>query len=412
MPPRPAFRPLPVLVALSVALVACHRPAENSAAKGRPAGVPVTLAEVTQVAWDRSVPIIGTLYPKDTATLAAEVEGVVERTTVDFGDRVKADQLLATIDTGSYEAQLAQQAGNVARAEASQVVAKQNFERVRNLGQAAIASAADLDQAQAALAQAEAELKAAHGAEAIARLNLKRSQILAPFDGGISQRFATKGDFVKTGEALYELVNDAVLKFIFAVPERYASYVEKRLPVSFSVDNYPGETFTGSVYLISPSVATASRSFNVGALVTNTNFRLKANTFARGTLVLERGVPTPVVPLESVISFAGVTKVFTVVEGKAVGRTVKVGRIREGRQEILDGVKVGEQVVLSGVTQLTDGTAVVPGGGKGDHNPAADGGGGHSTGGGGGPTNAPPAHSGAKPHASRAHPGAINGGVA
>lgn len=352
---------------------------------------------MTNAAWDRTVTIVGTLYPKDTATVAAEVEGVVERTTVDFGDRVKAEQPLAFIDTASYEAQLAQQAGNVARAEASQVVARQNFERVQNLGRAAIASPADLDQAQAALAQAEAELKAARGVESIARLNLKRSRILAPFDGGISQRFATRGDFVKTGEPLYELVNDAVLKFIFAVPERYASFVEKRLPVSFGVDNYPGETFTGSVYLISPSVTTASRAFNVGALVTNTNFRLKANTFARGTLVLERGVPTPVVPLDAVISFAGVTKVFTLADGKAVGRTIKVGRIHDGLQEVREGLAAGELVVVSGNTQLTDGTPVVLGGARPAGNPVDRPdrpGSGDSS-----PTNPPPQRGSSAPHA-------------
>ena len=132
----------------------------------------------------------------------------------------------------------------------------------------------------------------------------------------------------------------------------------KKLPVQFSVDNYPGETFTGSVYLISPSVSTASRAFGVGALVTNTNFRLKANTFARGTLTLERAVPTPMIPLEAVVSFAGVTKVF-IVEGDTVHvRAVKVGRIQDGRQEVLGGLNSGESVVVSGQSRLSEGLKV------------------------------------------------------
>jgi membrane fusion protein (multidrug efflux system) len=125
------------------------------------------------------------------------------------------------------------------------------------------------------------------------------------------------------------------------------------------VDNYPGERFTGSVYLISPSVSTVTRAFNVGALVTNAEFRLKANTFARGVLVLERGVPTPVVPLEAVVSFAGVTKVFRVQDGKAESRAVKAGRIRDGLQEIVEGVNLGDQVVVTGTTKLTDGMSVI-----------------------------------------------------
>ena len=201
-------------------------------------------------------------------------------------------------------------------------------------------------------------MKAARGALGVAQLNVRRSKVQAPFDGGISQRYVGRGDYVHIGTPLFNLVNDAVLKFIFQVPERYASYVEKKLPVQFSVDNYPGETFSGSVYLISPAVGTASRSFGVGALVTNTNFRLKANTFARGSLVIQRGVETPVVPLESVVSFAGVTKVFVIESNVARSRTVQVGRIRDGLQEIVSGITPGAVVAVTGQSRLTDGAAV------------------------------------------------------
>jgi len=100
-------------------------------------------------------------------------------------------------------------------------------------------------------------------------------------------------------------VNNGILKFIFQVPERYGSFVEKKLPVTFGWIIFPVKSLPARFILISPSVSTASRSFNVGALVTNTDFRLKANTFARGELTVQRGVPTPVVPLDAVVSFAG-----------------------------------------------------------------------------------------------------------
>jgi membrane fusion protein, multidrug efflux system len=337
----------------------CHRdPAAASARFQHPEAIAVTVATVTNVAWDRTVSIIGTLYPKDEATVAAQVEGQVESTLVDFGDRVKAGQDLAYIDTKSYEAQLEQAVGNVAKAEANRINAQQNFERLQRLRKDEVASQSDLDQAQAQLDQWEAEVKAARGAEGVARLNLQRSRVEAPFDGGISQRIVARGDYVKAGSPLFNIVNDAVLKFIFQVPERYGSFVEKKLSVSFGVDNYPGETFTGSVYLISPSVSLLSRAFNVGALVTNTDFRLKANTFGRGSLVLERGVPTPVVPLESVVSFAGVTKVFVIESNVARSRAVQTGRIRDGLQEIVEGVKSGETVAVTGQSRLSDGTEV------------------------------------------------------
>ena len=365
----------PIVLALAWPWTGCERELTAPRQAPGPEATVVTVATVTNVAWDKTVSVIGTLYAKDEAAVAAQVEGAVEGTLVDFGDRVRHRQDLALIDTAAYEAQFEQVAGNLAKAEANLLNARQNFERLQKLRAEGIAPASDFDLAKAQLDQWEAEVKSARGAERVARLNLDRSQVRAPFDGAISQRFVGRGDYVKVGSALFNIVNDALLKFIFQVPERYGSLVDKQLPVSFGVDNYPGETFTGRVYLVSPAVSTASRAFNVGALVTNSSFRLKANTFARGSLVLERGSPTAVVPLESVVSFAGVTKVFAVENNLARDRLVRTGRIRDGLQEILEGVKPGESVVVTGQTRLTDGApvAIQPGvasGPEGEH-PAA-----------------------------------------
>lgn len=354
------FIPSLIGCALVIITICGCKPAASVASRPQRAEATlVSVAAVTNVAWDRTVSIVGTLYPKDEAAIASQVEGQVEKTLVDFGDRVRTNQELAFIDTASYEAQLEQAAGNLAKAEANLANARQNFERIQKLRGDGIASVSDLDLAKAQLDQWEAEAKAARGALGVAQLNVRRAKVYAPFDGGISQRFIGRGDYVHIGTPLFNLVNDAVLKFIFQVPERYASYVEKKLPVTFSVDNYPGETFTGSVYLISPAVGTVSRSFGVGALVTNTNFRLKANTFARGSLVIQRGVETPVVPLESVLSFAGVTKVFVIENNIAHSRAVQVGRVRDGLQEILSGVAPGAVVAVTGQSRLTDGAAVI-----------------------------------------------------
>ena len=322
------------------------------------AAIPVTVARVESVPLDRSVSIIGTLYAKDAADVAAQVEGQVEKTRVEFGDRVSAGQELALIDTTAYESLARQAAANLAKAKASALNAGQNLKRTQDLQKEKIASTSDLDLAVATAEQTQAEVKAAEAAEAIAQMNLERSHVKAPFDGAVADRIASAGDYVKIGTPLFRLVNDAVLKFIFPVPERYGSFVQKGLAVRFSVDNYPNETFIGSVYLISPAVTTASRAFNVGALVTNTGVRLKANTFARGTLVLERAVPTPVVPLDAIVSFAGVTKVFVVETNVVRSRAVTVGRIHDGLQEIVSGLKPGETVVVSGQSKLSDGAAV------------------------------------------------------
>lgn len=342
---------------LSAALLSgCGKPA--SAVSVRQDTVPVTVAAVKLVPLDRTLPVVGTLFAKDEATIAAQVEGQVEKTFVDFGDRVTAGQQLALIDTTSYEALARQSAANVAKAEASATNTVHTLKRVQNLQQDKIASASDLDQAVADSSQANAEVRSAMAADAIAQLNLERSRVRAPFDGAVAERIASAGDYVKIGAPLFRIVNDGVLKFIVQAPERYAALLKKEQVVRFNVDAWPGENFTGKVYLISPAVNTSTRAFNFGALVQNADRRLKASTFARGELILQEAVPTPVVPIEAVLNFAGVTKVFVVTNGVAHAREVTVGRVASGQQEILAGLTEGELVVTTGHGKLTEGAAV------------------------------------------------------
>ena len=360
MTERPHFRyPLYARgLALAALLFVCACSPKQAAPAARRGAVviPVDVQMVVTRPMDRTLPIVGTLFAKDEATLGAEVEGKVERTLVDFGDRVKPGQELALIDTTLFEALARQAAANVAKAQATATNAEKELKRIGDLG--AIASQSDRDKADAAAEQARAEVKSIEAAEAIAQLNLQRSHVKAPFDAAVAERIASAGDFKKIGEPIFRVVNDGVLKYIVQAPERYAALVRKEQPVVFTVDAFPGEKFEGKVFLISPQVNTTTRAFALGALVQNPDRRLRASTFARGELILERNVPTTVVPLDAVVSFVGINKVFVVQDGVAKPREVQVGRVVDGQQEILSGVKAGESIVVSGQTKLYDGAKV------------------------------------------------------
>jgi len=340
-------------------LVSCSKPnpPHNPRSSGETA-IPITVACVESVPLDRVIPVVGTLYAKDEATLAAEVEGRIEKTLVEFGDRIAEGQLLAQIDTTTYEALARQATANLARARATGLNAEQSLKRIQELQKQSIAPESDLDAAVAEAEQARATVKAAEATEAVALLNLRRSKVKAPFDAAVAERVASAGDFVKAGAPLFRVVNDGLLKFIFQVPERYAGQARKDQPVQFTVDAYPSQPFAGKVYLISPQVLLTPRSFNVGALVSNADRRLKASTFARGELVVDRAVPTLVVPLDAPIVSAGVTKVFVIDQDVARSRELQVGRVRDGRQEVLSGLKAGERVAVTGQTKLYDGAKV------------------------------------------------------
>ncbi|MEI7731329.1 MAG: efflux RND transporter periplasmic adaptor subunit [Verrucomicrobiota bacterium] len=355
---KPILRGIAV-VCLAAALAGCG-PRDSGKPKGdRRAGVPVSVAAAVQMPVDRVVTVVGTLFAWDEATLAAEVEGRVETTLVDFGSRVNAGQVLARIDTTTYEALALAAAANLARAGANYTNAMQSLRRVRELQEQNISSAADLDKAMADAGQTAAEVKAAEAAEVIARLNLSRSQVKAPFEAAVSERVASAGDYVKAGTPLFRVVNDSQLKLTVQVAERYGAEIKQGQTVRFSVDQYPDQKFEGRVELISPAINTGTRGLTFAALVTNADRKLKASSYARGEVVLERNAPTILVPLDAVVSFAGVTRVYIVQNGQARARQVKVGRVLETRQEIRSGIQAGEIVVTTGQSKLYDGAAVL-----------------------------------------------------
>ena len=272
---------------------------------------------------------------------------------------MKEGREIALIDTDTYAALANQAKARLAQAKATAANAEHELSRQIQLQNTGIASPADLETSKTAAENARAAVAAADATRLVAELDLAHSHVRAPFDGAVAERVATKGDFMQKGKPMFRLVNDAVLKFIVQAPESYAGDVQKELPVEFTVDAFPGETFSGKVYLISPQVNAATRAFAFGALVPNAEHRLKAGTFARGDLIIRRGVPTVMVPLECPIGLSGVTRIFVVEGNVAKSRPVKLGRVKDGRQEVLSGLKAGELVVTSGQTKLSEGKAVV-----------------------------------------------------
>jgi RND family efflux transporter MFP subunit len=293
---------------------------------------------------ERAVQVVGTLAAHDEVTVAAQVAGQVEKSHVDVGDRVTAGQELALIDTTSYEALARQSAANLAKAVASAANAAQNLKRVQDLQQEKIASASELDVAIAEAGKAQADVKAAEAAEAIAWLNLERSRVKAPFAGAIAERIAAMGDYVGVGAPIVRLVKTDPLRLRLEVPERESPAVRVGQRVRVTVE---GDTnvYTGSLARIAPAIREADRMLQAEADVPNPG-ALRAGLFARAQIVVDERDEGLSVPANALIVFAGIEKVVVVREGKAAEKTVTTGRRGADWVELASGVVAGETVVL------------------------------------------------------------------
>lgn len=351
------------LLAAAVALLtSCERSQPPQATRAEPPPRPVRVVRAELRPMERAVPVVGALSAHEEATVAAQVSGQIEKSLVDLGDRVSAGQELALIDTTSYEALVRQSAANLARANAAAANAERNLKRVRELQQVSIASTSELDAAVSEAGKTQADVKAADAADAIARLNLERSRVRAPFDGAIAARIAANGDYVSVGAPIIRLVKTDPLRLQLEVPERDSMAVRLGQEVLVTAE---GDTnrFAGRISRIAPAIREQDRMLLVEADVPNPG-GLRAGLFARARIIVNAHEPGVTVPDQALITFAGLEKVVLVKEGKAVEKNVATGRRGHGWVEIVSGLGAGDAVVLepAGLRTGQPVTVEIPGG--------------------------------------------------
>lgn len=238
-----------------------------------------------------------------------------------------------------------------AQHEAAQVEMRHYPDRVR-------VAEAQLRSDLSAVQVAEAEVARRQAEVGIAEKRLADATLRTPIRGAIARRHVNSGEAVKENAAVFTVVRSDPLKYSGVVSEHAALAIRPGQSVTLEVDPVPGRTFAGRVTRVSPAVDVTNRTVLLEAEVPNPQAALKPGLFARGVLATGRDTAVVFVPEAAVATFAGITKVFALAEGKAHERVVKLGRRQPGMVEIVQGVGRGEQVATSSVAQLFDGAAV------------------------------------------------------
>ena len=346
---------------------------------------PVRLGYVAELPVGETVKVNGTLAAYDQTTVSVKAPGRLRVITVDLGSVVQRGQLLAAVETQDYQIRIEQaeasvsqararlglapegtddqvdptQTGTVRQARTRLEEARINRQRSATLVEQGVVARAELDAVDAAFKVAESQYQdaleeirnrqailAQRRAElALARQQLTDTNIYAPSDGLVQEKRASTGEYLATGAPLLTLVRVNPLRLRAEVPERDAASIHTGQSVRVTVEG-DASVYPGSIKRLSPSISEASRVLIVEADVAN-NGRLRPGAFARAEIVTSNASRALTVPTEAIVTFAGIEKVITVKDGKAVEKTVTSGRKTTEWTEILNGVSVGEQVVLS-----------------------------------------------------------------
>ncbi len=373
--------------ALALAGAACQRDAP--AARPRP-GVgsqethPVRVVSAEAGRLPRTVTVTGTLAADEEVVAGFKVAGRVSEIAVDLGTRVRRGQVLARLDPTDYRIRVAQAEAALRQAraglglppegsdervdpektalvrEARAVLdeARLSRDRMAQLREKDLVARADFDAAVSRLLVAEGRYQAAveevgnrreilaerRQALALARQQEEDTVLLAPIDGAVRERRSSVGEYLAAGAPVVGLVRVHPLRLRVPVSEREASDVRIGQSVRVQVEGDPVD-HAGRVARLSPAIQELNRTLLVEAEVTNVDGRIRPGAFARAEIAVDAGRVAVLVPSSAIATFAGVEKVFSVKDGRAVERPVRSGRRAGNRVEVLEGLAAGEPVV-------------------------------------------------------------------
>lgn len=350
-----------LLAALVLIQGACKgKPQETAMASGETAVTVgrenIAVAELKDL---RSGPAIsGTLEPKLSAKLTAQIAGTIERTFAEEGMRVRRGVLLARIDDSAVrDAYLSAKSG-VRTAEAALKNAQRNAERASRLAQAGALPERDLETATWNATNAEGALADARSRLATAEKQLSHTQVRATIDGFVSERQVAAGDVVQIGSVMFTLVDLRTLRLEATVPVEQLGRLRQGAPVQFGVTGFDRQ-FTGRIERINPAVDPATRQVRIYVSVPNTEQSLVAGLFAEGRVATDarRAVA---VPLSAVDRRGTAPVIHRLKSGKVDAVPVQLGVTDEAAElvEITAGVAQGDTVLLGSSQGLTPGTSV------------------------------------------------------
>jgi membrane fusion protein (multidrug efflux system) len=306
--------------------------------------VPVEAAKVIAAPLSEQVTAIGTLLSNEAVTVSSEIPGRLKEIHFQEGQPVEKGVPLFTLDDSVYRAQLAD-------AEAKLKLAEQTHQRRTALLTNKFATAQSADESASNLAVSTAAVE-------LARAQLEKAHIVAPFAGIVGLRHVSVGEYITSGQALVNLEAIDPVKADFRVPEKFLPAIRVGQTIRIKVDAFPDATFEGKVYAIDPRLDVSGRSLLVRALVPNNDQLLRPGLFARVTVLLQLKEEALSVPEQAIVPQGDSQYVFKIVDGKVKFTKVVTGTRREGRVEIVEGLAVGDQVVTAGQLKIRDGSAV------------------------------------------------------
>ena len=315
----------------------------------------VTSARVEQANWQPTLTAVGSISAVQGATISAELAGTVAEIGFQSGTPVKKGDVLLKLDASAEQAQLRS-------AQADAELAKADFDRARDLAARKVISQAEFDAASAKYTQRKAAV------DNIQSL-IDKKEIRAPFDGIAGIREVNPGQMVPVGQRLVELQALDQVFVDFSLPQQQLSEVAPGFPVQVTTDAMGGRQFDGKLTAVNSAIDPATRSVTLQATIDNADHALRPGMFARVKVLLPKENLTLFIPATAV-SYAPYGNSVYIIEKKQDEATkeesltirqqfIRTGEARGDFVAVTEGLKLGDEIVSTGVFKLRNGLNVV-----------------------------------------------------
>ena len=305
--------------------------------------IPVKVHEAKEDSFNTSFTINGTTTPAKEVKIASEVQGKLIGLYIDNGDIVRAGQVIASLDASVYSVQLASIEASIAKA-------KLDLARYTKLIDMGGATPMQAESAQLQINSLVAEKKQV--LEQISHM-----QIRAPFSGKVENVSVELGSFVTFGTVLAQLIDNSSLKINIYLSEQEAFKVKtgQQVTISSVVLTQPKN---GKISMISDKADASGKFLAEISFSNNEKEKLKAGLLADVHFSIDAVETGLSIPVSALLASAKEAKVFVVNGNKVEQRSIKTGIVTSDKVQVTEGLKAGEQVVISGQVNLENGTAI------------------------------------------------------
>ncbi|KJS82053.1 MAG: hypothetical protein JM58_15870 [Peptococcaceae bacterium BICA1-8] len=308
--------------------------------------IPVETLEVTKGEFKKTLTLSGVTNPNNTLNVTPKIAGAEKVININIkeGDKVNKGQTLALLDQSTI---LIQQ-NQVQKVYDDALI---NYERNKALYEVGAIPKANFEQIETTLYQAKNNLDAQ-------KLALNNTIVKAPISGIVTAVNVVEGGLVTAQTPLSTIVDVSSLEINTSINEIQIKKVAQGQEVEIIVPSASDKVYNGKINYISPVTDERTKSYPIKIKIDNSKGELKAGMYAKIGLTTDVLKDVVKIPRKAVTTRDGENRVFVVEEGKAVLKKVNTGLSNETDIEIIDGLNVGEKLIITGNEDIVHGDLV------------------------------------------------------